>query len=754
MKSPLQATMAWAPLLALALCVGPSSAVATGDRTITKVVKMLDAMLEKSKKDGDQDTKLYAKFKCYCDTEESEKTGTIAQLSDDIALLESDIEGLMGSTGELSTECSKLKADMASNTEAQEAAANIRKKEKKAYVALKADSEQGVAQMTQALEKLSEVGADQTMSEGADHAKFMAGYGSASLLKLQTQVKKALLSASSFLPAQKVAKLTSFIQAPFTGSYAAQSGEVVGILKSMRDTFEANLEEATETEKQARKAHNDLMANLVEAYNTQSAAYKKKQRTLGSNDASLGSKKDTLKDAKKDLATDEAFLAELVPMCKAKAMQYKERTAMRASEDAAVSEAVAILNKDSAFETFGKNDASTTGATSFLQIRRQLSEGDARTQAQALLQRACAKDKSSDKLVKVLASLEAENPFDEVLDQIKNMLKLIVEEGKADKEQLGWCNKERDDSNGRVEDLSRSLGQLRTAITGLKKDINNPGEGLLDLIALSETNIAENTAAQKTETEQRQKENKAYQADVANLQQAQKLLGSAVNVLKKYYAKVEAAAEDSAEDVKTLPGESEAAPGTWEDEKGYKGQSSAGGKVIEMLEFIEAETAKEEKTAEDTEAAATKDYEESMENRKQREASLQKGLLEMKGLLAEKETELAQKQTEVKKTADEKKKVEAYLESIKPGCDFITTNKDLRDKRRSDESTALKKARTLLKKSPAYVNAVAAQKTEDLGACKEDCKDGAALEQAVCKACLADVTVPAYCAGHAGTAGC
>lgn len=312
----------------------------------------------------------------------------------------------------------------------------------------------------------------------------------------------------------------------------------------------------------------------------------------------------------------------------------------------------------------------------------------------------------------------------------------------------------RDDSNGRVEDLSRSLGQLRTAITGLKKDINNPGEGLLDLIALSETNIAENTAAQKTETEQRQKENKAYQADVANLQQAQKLLGSAVNVLKKYYAKVEAAAEDSAEDVKTLPGESEAAPGTWEDEKGYKGQSSAGGKVIEMLEFIEAETAKEEKTAEDTEAAATKDYEESVESRKQREASLQKGLLEMKGLLAEKETELAQKQTEVKKTADEKKKVEAYLESIKPGCDFITTNKDLRDKRRSDESTALKKARTLLKKSPAYVNAVAAQKTEDLGACKEDCKDGAALEQAVCKACLADVTVPAYCAGHAGTAGC
>ena len=30
-------------------------------------------------------------------------------------------------------------------------------------------------------------------------------------------------------------------KAPFTGSYTAQSGEVVGILKNMRDTFESEL---------------------------------------------------------------------------------------------------------------------------------------------------------------------------------------------------------------------------------------------------------------------------------------------------------------------------------------------------------------------------------------------------------------------------------------------------------------------------------------------------------------------------------
>merc|ERR1719258_227469 len=102
--------------------------IGTEDRTITKVVKLLESMLEKSKSDGEKDRDLYGKFKCYCDDNEDEKKLSIEELTKQIGLLESKIEELRGSTGELSTECAQLRADMTENEAARAEAEAIRKK--------------------------------------------------------------------------------------------------------------------------------------------------------------------------------------------------------------------------------------------------------------------------------------------------------------------------------------------------------------------------------------------------------------------------------------------------------------------------------------------------------------------------------------------------------------------------------------------------------------------------------------------------
>merc|ERR1719160_1348647 len=81
-----------------------------GDRTITKVVKLLQNMLDKSKAEGDSERTLYGKFKCYCDQNEAEKNGSIKQLSEQIAVLESKIAEIQGNTGSLSSDVAKLKA--------------------------------------------------------------------------------------------------------------------------------------------------------------------------------------------------------------------------------------------------------------------------------------------------------------------------------------------------------------------------------------------------------------------------------------------------------------------------------------------------------------------------------------------------------------------------------------------------------------------------------------------------------------------
>merc|ERR1719482_2194861 len=90
----MKVTVVLALVLLLAAAV-PSSAASKnlvhGDRTMTKVVKMLQDMLKKSQEDGEKDRDLYAKFKCYCDDNEADKKEAIAEYKKEIKMLEKDI---------------------------------------------------------------------------------------------------------------------------------------------------------------------------------------------------------------------------------------------------------------------------------------------------------------------------------------------------------------------------------------------------------------------------------------------------------------------------------------------------------------------------------------------------------------------------------------------------------------------------------------------------------------------------------------
>merc|ERR1719333_1570941 len=137
---------------------------------------------------------------------------------------------------------------------------------------------------------------------------------------------------------------------------------------------------------------------------------------------------------------------------------------------------------------------------------------------------------------------------------------------------------------------------------------------------------------------------------------------------------------------------------------------------------------------------------------KKEEADAEKSLANLQEDLAEKENSLLEAKEDLKSTTKDKEAIEAYLLKIKPGRDFITTNFDLREKNRETEKTALEKAIKLIKDTPAYKSAESEATVESYGKCKEPCvKDEADV---TCKACMADVTIPAYCAGHKGTKGC
>jgi len=282
----------------------------------------------------------------------------------------------------------------------------------------------------------------------------------------------------------------------------------------------------------------------------------------------------------------------------------------------------------------------------------------------------------------------------------------------------------------------------------LTKTIEDPKSGLKAQIANTEDALVKNTETQTLQTKERTESNVAYQQDVKNLVAAQGILTKAIKALSTYYDDLEkklAAGEAFVQEDPTPPE-------AWKGDGDFKGQSSKGGDVIEMLNFILDSTNKEEMEAHADEEKAQADYEDSMTTQKKLEAEDEKQLSDLQSELAEKEKDLLDAQEDLKSTTEDHEAIVAYLLKIKPGCDFIEENFDLREKNRKTEKNALEKAIRLIKGTPAYKTAVSEATVESYGDCKDPCTDDES--DVKCKACMADVTIPAYCAGHKGTKGC
>mmetsp|Transcript_31663 Transcript_31663/g.73951 ORF Transcript_31663/g.73951 Transcript_31663/m.73951 type:complete len:760 (+) Transcript_31663:45-2324(+) len=712
------------------------------DRTITEVVKMLQSMLDQSKADAEADREAYAKFKCYCDDTEQAKRDSIEALTQQIEILQNGIEGMKGTNGRLSQEAAQLQADLEANAQSQTDAQAVRDKENTAFQAEESDLTQAIDQMKQAIEILDAIGADQTLQSSADHKKFMANYGN-SLMRLRSSMKQALLAAKTFLRPGQQHLVDAFLQqrVPFTGTYTAQSANIVGILKQMRDTFEANLESARSAETAQAEAHTKFMANAAQAAIELNAALTAKQTEMGNNDGDLTSKKNQLGAAELAKADDEAFLASLLPMCSDKAKEYQERQAFRTNEDAALSQAIAILNSDQAFSTFGTVDATSTGATSFLQLSEGTDSPMSRV-ADALAQQ--AKKDGSKRLLRLSLLVKSGNPFTIVIAEINKMMDLLVKEGEADQNQLEWCDKERGETQAAITEKEGIETSLNDRIEAIDTSINNPTDGMLFQIGELENDLVTNRESQATETSMRKTENLAYQKDANNIADAAALLKEAVRILTNFYNENQAGS-GGAELVQEEP----APPDTWDT---APGQGQQGQNVIQMLEYILGETEKEGNAAHADEEEAQHSYEDSMTQLKKSEAEDMSLLAGLREDLAEAKQEMEAKHEELHATERELMTLRRYLESINPGCDWIVANIDTRNSHRAEEEAALKNAIDLLEETPAFKAAAAQEVKESYGSCWAKCNDNEAHVE--CKACMAGVSKPGYCAGHPDTPGC
>jgi hypothetical protein len=118
--------------------------------------------------------------------------------------------------------------------------------------------------------------------------------------------------------------VSSFIQAPedyfdaeptFKQSYAPQSGEIFGILKQMKETFETNLSSSQKEEMANQKAYEDLKAAKEAEIAAGQEQIDTKTQELADTDEKNAQAKEDVEDTKKSLSADEEFLMMLKEKC-------------------------------------------------------------------------------------------------------------------------------------------------------------------------------------------------------------------------------------------------------------------------------------------------------------------------------------------------------------------------------------------------------------------------------------------------------
>merc|ERR1719359_2355272 len=93
-----------------------------------------------------------------------------------------------------------------------------------------------------------------------------------------------------------------------------------------------------------------------------------------------------------------------------------------------------------------------------------------------------SRKQKSLKIARILVMIEAENPFETVLQEIDKMIALIDKEQKADQEQFDWCESERTDSMEKKTKAEDEILALEDEIQKLDDSINNEETGLKAMI--------------------------------------------------------------------------------------------------------------------------------------------------------------------------------------------------------------------------------------------------------------------------------
>jgi len=646
---------------------------------VTRVVNLLKDMQAELQKEADNDEELYDKVVCWCETNEKQKTRAIEIANQMITDYTAAIEETAAKNAQLTTDVAQLKKEIAENTAALEQSTALRTKEAAEFNTEEKDAIASIGSLKNAVMTLGK------HNEGSSLMQRHALVQLTSVLRRHMKEKTALI-AGAVAPHQRQV-LMNLLQRPDgmlsllqesagAPAYAPASGEIFGILKQMKESFETNLDGSRKDEAESAKSYAELKsAKELEIKAATEKAFNKEAEAAEALKKNAESK-EGLANTRKALEADTNFLASLKKQCAQVDKDWEARSKMRGEEIAAVSDTIAFLTNDDARDLFSKS-------LGFLQLHAQ-SQRNAAQRAQAVQFLAEAGKKLNSPRISYLATRMRFDPFGKLRDGIDNMVGALGKEKDDEIHHKDDCVSDLNENDKQTTERNEHKSDVEQEINDLDADVEhlNAEEKRLT------QEISDAQIEMKKASENREKENKEFQQTVADQRATQEILKKAMERLGEFYNKKAALMQNGQDPV---PGAAvEAMPEGFGE---YK--KSGGGGAMALIENVIADSAKVEKDAIEAEQDAQVAYEAFI---KDTNAEIK---AKQAGIVADEETEAKDKVKEAEDETDKRGTIADILNlgsmngALHENCDFTLDNFETRQHAREGEVEALKQAKAI-----------------------------------------------------------
>eukprot|EP00930_Biecheleria_cincta_P086333 TRINITY_DN75645_c0_g1_i1.p1 TRINITY_DN75645_c0_g1~~TRINITY_DN75645_c0_g1_i1.p1 ORF type:complete len:826 (-),score=206.27 TRINITY_DN75645_c0_g1_i1:230-2707(-) len=457
--------------------------------------------------------------------------------------------------------------------------------------------------------------------------------------------------------------------------------ELIGMLKQMKETMQADLEEATATEKGLAKEYDQMKLLKLEEIEACENQIVRKRDDHAQVCEEIGIAKAEIRQQSKVLKETREALAAVEKSCMEAKKSYDQRQKARGLERQSVAEALEALSGEE-----------TSNAFSFLQESKSSDQAEHLTQ---FLSERLGEARRAELAQAMAASTQADS-FTKLKETIDNMTDDMKQQQETDNKKRDWCKQELFENGRDTEKAAHDQSSEEVKVAQIKTDS-------------ADTEVKLNETAGKkdelgTELQQasldRKKEHEAFLRTIRDQEMTLRALKKAKAKLSIVYEQngEASASRASATLVQIEEDPVPVATDAWGrpiKTKSYA-KNGMGGSIMTLLQSLMDEASELIADASKSENEAQAAYGELVARTKRNVEAFEDEMTEQSVALARAKKRLSRISNNIKSLVGDQQDLTKQKSNLKSECDFLLKNFDTIRQARTKEMEALKQAKFVL----------------------------------------------------------